>query len=172
MKLDNLFEKHEVRRHTERVSLLYLLAELNAPNLIRAHPSVDSCLDVENERYGCAFFAANATGGQEAMQACIEGLKAAQSVADHGWSQLEENSVHEKIEENLGRDFKYPKKDGILIHAVEIGSVAVCSYLIGLGVVDLDLKDTKGRTPLYVAAEKGSSVLTRMLLDKGVEVNA
>ncbi|KAJ4392780.1 hypothetical protein N0V91_011263, partial [Didymella pomorum] len=47
VKLNNLFEKHEVRRHTERVSLLYLLAELNAANLIRIHPSVSSCLKVE-----------------------------------------------------------------------------------------------------------------------------
>ncbi|EMD69726.1 hypothetical protein COCSADRAFT_106604, partial [Bipolaris sorokiniana ND90Pr] len=75
IKLDNLFEKHEVRRHTKRVSLLYILAELNAANLIRARPSTNSCLDVEKERYGCAFFAANATGSHEAMQACIEGLK-------------------------------------------------------------------------------------------------
>ncbi|USP80370.1 hypothetical protein yc1106_07644 [Curvularia clavata] len=172
VKLDNLFEKFETRRHTERVNLLYLLAELNMANLIRAHHSVTSCLYVEKERYGCAFFAANATGGQEAMQACIEGLKAAQSQADHGWSLLEENSRHEKIEKSLGRDFKYSRKGGILIPAVETGSVAVCSYLIGLGNLNLDSNDAKGRTPLYVAAEKGASVLSRMLLDKGANVNA
>ena len=172
VKLDNLFEKHEVRRHTERVSLLYLLAELNAANLIRVHPSVNLCLDVEDERYGCAFFAANATGDLEAMQACIEGLKAAQSVVNHGRSRLEENSIHEKIEGSLGRDFKYSKKAGMLMPAVETGSVAVCSYLIGLGISNLDSKDTKGRTPLYVAAEKGASVLTRTLLEGGADVNA
>ena len=172
IKLDNLFEKHEVRRHTKRVSLLYILAELNAANLIRARPSTNSCLDVEKERYGCAFFAANATGSHEAMQACIEGLKAGHSVAEHDKSWSEENSLHERMESSLGRSFKCSKKDGILIHAVEIGSVAVCSYLIGLGGLDLDSKDTKGRTPLYVAAEKGASVLTRILLDKGADVNA
>jgi ankyrin repeat protein len=172
VKLDNLFEKREVRRHTERVSLLYLLAELNAANLIRAHPSVSSCLDVENERYGCAFFAANAIGNQEVMQACIEGLKASQSVTDHGRRWPEEYSREERLEGSLGRDFKYSKKVGMLIYAVETGSVAVSSYLIGLRTLDLDSKDTKGRTPLYVAAEKSSSVLTRLLLDKGADVNA
>ncbi|CAN9191527.1 unnamed protein product [Alternaria alternata] len=172
VKLDNLFEKHEVRRHTERVSLLYLLAELNAANLIRVHPSTNSCLDVEDERYGCAFFAANAIGNQAAMQACIEGLETSPSVSGYGKSRPENDSLKERMEGSLGRDFKYSKKVGILIYAVEIGSVAVCSYLIGLGTLDLDSKDSKRRTPLYVAAEKGASVLSRMLLDKGADVNA
>ena len=39
IKLDNLFEKYEVRRHTKDVSLLYVLAEGNMSNLIRVHPS-------------------------------------------------------------------------------------------------------------------------------------
>jgi ankyrin repeat protein len=172
VKLDNLFEKYEVRRHTERVSLLYLLAELNAANLIRVHPSVSSCLDMENERYGCAFFAANAIGNQEAMQACIEGLKAGQSVASHDRRGPGGYSSEERVEGSLGRNFKYSDKVGILIYAAEIGSVTVFSYFIGLGNLDLDSKDTKGRTPLYIAAERGASVLTRMLLDKGADVNA
>jgi ankyrin repeat protein len=172
VKLDNLFERHEVRRHTERVSLLYLLAELNAANLIRVHPSVDSCLDVEDERYGCAFFAANAIGNQEAMQACIEGLEISQSVSDYGRSRPKGNHIQERVEGSLGRDFKYSRKGGVLLYAVEIGSAAVLAYLIGLENLDLDSKDTKGRTPLYVAAEKGASVLTRMLLEGGADVNA
>jgi hypothetical protein len=172
VKFDNLLEKHEVRRHTERVSLLYLLAELNAANLIRVHPSISSCLDVENERYGCAFFAANAIGNQEAMQACINGLRTGQSVAGRGRRGPEDNSREERVEGSLGRNFKYSNKVGILIYAVEIGSATLLSYLIGLGTLDLDSKDAKGRTPLYVAAEKRASVLTRMLLDKGADVNA
>ncbi|KAJ4375773.1 hypothetical protein N0V83_001050 [Neocucurbitaria cava] len=172
VKLDNLVEKHEVRRHTERVSLLYMLAELNAANLIRVHPSANSCLDVEDERYGCAFFAANAIGNQEAMQACIEGLKTGQSVAGHSSRGPEEYSREERVERSLSRDFKYSEKKGMLIYAVEIGNAAVLAYLIGLENLDLDSKDTKGRTPLCVAAEKGASVLTRMLLDKGADVNA
>jgi hypothetical protein len=172
VKFDNLLEKHEVRRHTERVSLLYLLAELNAANLIRVHPSISSCLDVENERYGCAFFAANAIGNHEAMQACINGLRTGQSVAGRGRRGPEDYSREERVEGSLGRNFKYSNKVGILIYAVEIGSATLLSYLIGLGTLDLDSKDAKGRTPLYVAAEKGASVLTRMLLDKGADVNA
>jgi hypothetical protein len=172
VKLDNLLEKHEVRRHTDSVSLLYMLAELNTANLIRAHPSIDSCLNVGDERYGCAFFAANAMGNQEAMQACVEGLKTGQPMAGHGRRGPEEYNSEESVEGSLGRDFKYSKKVGILAYAVETGSVAVCSYLIRLGTLDLDSKDSKRRTPLYIAAEKGAIVLIRMLLDKGADVNA
>jgi hypothetical protein len=80
VKLDNLFKKHKVRRHTEHVTLLYMLAELNGANLIKVHLSVISCLGLEDERYGYAFFAADATGSQEAMEACIKGLEMCQSV--------------------------------------------------------------------------------------------
>jgi hypothetical protein len=171
VKLNNLFEKHEVRRHTECVSLLYLLAELNAANLIRIHPSVKSCLDVEDERYGCAFFAANAIGNQEAMQACIVGLKAGESVADHGGRWPEKSSREEQVGGSLGRDFKYPKKGGMLLYAVEIGNASVIAYLIGLGSLDPNLGDAKGRTPLYAAAERGDDIIMRMLMEGGADVN-
>jgi hypothetical protein len=170
--LDNLFEKHEVRRHTGSVSLLYLLAELNAANLIRIHLSVKSCLDVEDERYGCAFFAANTTGGQEAMQACIKAIKTSQSVTNHSERWPEENVREERVEGSLGRDFKYSKKAGMLLYAAESGNTAVFSYLIGLGNFDTDSKDAKGRTPLYIAAQKGATAIARMLLERGADVNA
>ncbi|KAL1598068.1 hypothetical protein SLS59_007078 [Nothophoma quercina] len=172
VKLDNLFEKHEVRRHTEGVSLLYLLAELNAANLIKIHPSVISCLNEEDERYGCAFFAANAVGNQEAMQACIEAIEAGQSASDLGARWREKAMKEAKVGRSLGRDFKYSKKGGLLLYAAEIGNASVIAHLIGLGSLDPNSKDAKGRSPLYEAAEKGDVVVVRMLLEGGANVNA
>jgi hypothetical protein len=172
VKLNNSFEKHKVRRHTERVSLLYILPELNAANLIRIHPSVNSCLDVENERYGCAFFAANAVGNQEAMQACIEGLKTGHLVSGYGSKLPKEDSIQETVEGSLGRDFTYSKKVGMLIYAVEIGSPTIFSHLIGLGNMDFDSRGKNGRNPLCIAAEKGNKAIVVLLLDKGANVNA
>ena len=172
VKLDNLFEKREVRRHTEHVSLLYMLAELNAANLIKVHPSVSSCLDVGDERYGCAFFAADATGSQEAMKACIEGLEMCQSVVNCTRKWPEECPESAKVKSNLGRDFKYTKKRGMVSCAAEIGNATVLAYLLRPESVEIEKKDPNGQTPLYTVAAKGASFITRMLLDKGADVNA
>jgi hypothetical protein len=41
--------------HTEKVSLLYILAEDNMSDLIRSHPSILSCLEVERSVIGHPF---------------------------------------------------------------------------------------------------------------------
>lgn len=64
--INNLFERHEVRRRTPNVSLSSILAESDLSSLIRIHPSNSSCFDVEGERYGPPVFAALATGSGEA----------------------------------------------------------------------------------------------------------
>ncbi|KAH6718065.1 hypothetical protein BKA61DRAFT_475878, partial [Leptodontidium sp. MPI-SDFR-AT-0119] len=69
--LDNLFERHEIRRHTPNASLLYILAEGNMPNLIRVYSSNLPCFEIEHERYGPPFFAALATGSDEAVRAFL-----------------------------------------------------------------------------------------------------
>ncbi|CAN9382384.1 unnamed protein product [Alternaria alternata] len=79
VKLNNLFEKHQVRRHTETVSLLYILAELNMVNLIRVLGSASCCLDVEAERYGCPLFAAAATSSEQAFELCMESIQLQQA---------------------------------------------------------------------------------------------
>ncbi|GFG21136.1 Pfs, NB-ARC and ankyrin domain-containing protein, partial [Aspergillus udagawae] len=76
VQLNNLFEKHEVRRHTQNVSLLYILAEGNLSNLIRVHPSALSCFDVEGERYRSPFFASLATGSGKALKAFLQSYTA------------------------------------------------------------------------------------------------
>ncbi|KAK1772152.1 hypothetical protein QBC33DRAFT_463161, partial [Phialemonium atrogriseum] len=60
--LTNIFEQHEVRRHTREVPLLYLLAEANCPNLCRIHPDRQDYLLMTTERHYCALFAARAIG--------------------------------------------------------------------------------------------------------------
>lgn len=67
IKLDNLFERHEVRRHTN-ARLLYILAEHNMANLIGRHPSNLSGFEVQDERYGTPIFAALATNSGAATR--------------------------------------------------------------------------------------------------------
>jgi len=167
IRLDNLFEKHEVRRHTEYVSLLYVLAEGNMSNLVRAHPSILSCLELENERYGLPFFAALATGSEEAIQAFVEAFAANHS--SEGW-------FHKLCSQycqaggrgsKLGRDFKFSNRKTVLSHLAELGNEAIFALVLQTGKTMPDSKDEDGRTPLSHAALKGQEAIVKLLLDTG-----
>ncbi|KAH7079189.1 hypothetical protein BKA63DRAFT_551591 [Paraphoma chrysanthemicola] len=172
VKLDNLFEKHEKRRHTERVSFQYVLAELNIANLFRARSPGPLCLKEEEERYGCALFAAAATGSKEAVRACIEGLEAYQSTCSDDWRQEQRRVKEEEALNRLGRTFKYSKKRGMLSYAAELGNATAVAYLIGHENMEVDQKDPMGRTPLYLAAKEGNKVVVQLLVDKGAHFKA
>lgn len=83
VRLDNLFEKFRIRRHTEKMSLLYILGERNMPNLIKGYSSGLSCLEAENERYGPPVFAAMAAGSKEAIRIFMESVMADLQPGDH-----------------------------------------------------------------------------------------
>ncbi|KAH8688669.1 hypothetical protein GQ44DRAFT_802460, partial [Phaeosphaeriaceae sp. PMI808] len=176
VKLDNLFEKHEVRRHSERVSCLYLLAELNMANLIKVCRSVDQCITVEVERYGCPLFAAAATGSKEALELCMKSTRMDQATGSPLQELDEPKSQKEPAQGTARRNFFYLKSKGFLLNAAELGHDSVLTYLLllGTGKVDVDAKDNKyGRTPLSWAAEKGHEAIVKLLLDTGkVDVDA
>ncbi|KAK5660350.1 hypothetical protein OQA88_12891 [Cercophora sp. LCS_1] len=72
--LYNMFEKFKARQYKGKVTLLYVLSERNLVALIRTHFSVfsQSCLDIEEARYGTPLFAARATNSDDAALALIE----------------------------------------------------------------------------------------------------
>ncbi|KAH8702668.1 ankyrin repeat-containing domain protein [Phaeosphaeriaceae sp. PMI808] len=164
IKLHNLFEKMEVRRHTESVSSLYVLAELNLANLIKVHPSIKLCLKVENERYGCPIFAAIATGSMEAVKACFRGIEVNQAT-DNSSSELnEQNLNYESLRHVAKRDFSYSKKKGVFLCAAELGHEGVLAHLINSGKFETDSKDSKGRTPLWWASKNECEAIVKLLL--------
>ncbi|KAL2129396.1 hypothetical protein VTI74DRAFT_7840 [Chaetomium olivicolor] len=68
IKLDNLLERHQARRHTGKASLLYILSERDMAGLIKIYPSKRSCFELEDERYETPFFAALATDSDKAVE--------------------------------------------------------------------------------------------------------
>ena len=70
--LSNVFEKFKVRRYTPNASLLYIFAEHDCGNLIRAIRQEYSLMDSEDERYRYPFFAALAAGSRDALKALIQ----------------------------------------------------------------------------------------------------
>ncbi|KAI9772515.1 MAG: hypothetical protein M1840_000720 [Geoglossum simile] len=159
IKIDNLLEKHEVRRHTEKVSLLYILAEGNMSNLIRIHPSILSCFEVEEERYGPLLFAALATGSEDAVRTFVKALAVDQSPGSwlHKWSS----------QGKFGRDFKFSKRRAVLSHLAELGDEVLFAVALKTGQVGLNLKNKDGRTPLWWAAKKGHEAVIKLLLETG-----
>ncbi|KAF2726506.1 hypothetical protein EJ04DRAFT_183419, partial [Polyplosphaeria fusca] len=167
VKLDNLFEKHEVRRHSERVSCLYLLAELNVANLIKVCRSLDQCITVESERYGCPLFAAAATGSKEALELCMKSTRTDQAtgILVHGVD--EPKSQQDLAERTAKRDFVYSKSKGFLLNAAELGHDGVLTLLLGLGEYEINVKDSKDRTALWWASKNGCQRAVSSLLVTG-----
>lgn len=171
--LSNLFEKHEIRRYTRSVSLLYALAEGNLSNLIRIHPTVLSCFEEEDERYGLPFFAALATGSMEAVRAFLKA---------HAETQPPKSQLHDLCDKFyqdrtrppiFGRDFKFSKSRTPLTYLAELGNDLLFSSLLETGEVMPDRKDMAGRTPLSWAADRGHEAVASLLLKTGrVDVNS
>ena len=173
IKLDNLFEEDKVRKHTEDVSLLYVLAEGNMSNLIRVHPSVLSCLEVENDRYGPPLFASLATGSEEAVQAFVEALAVNQSPTSQLHELYNQHCQNEGRQDKFGRDFKFSNRRTMLSYLAELGDEVIFALVLETGKVDVDSKDTYRRTPLWWAAESGREAVVKLLLETGkVDVNS
>lgn len=72
IQLHNLAENFESHRYAESTSLLYVLANNNASNLIRIHPNPLSYFKVEHSRCQTPLFAALATKSNDAVHSFWE----------------------------------------------------------------------------------------------------
>jgi ankyrin repeat protein len=171
--LDNLFERHEIRRHTPNVSLLYILAEGNMSNLIRVHPSNLSCFEVENERYGLPLFAALATGSDDAVRTFLETQAEIQPQTSPLHGLCKQYCQDRNKRTNFGRDFTFSPHKGVLSYVAEHGDEILLAFLLSQGECMPDSKDKSGRTPLSRAAENGHEPVVKLLLAKdGIDPNS
>ncbi|KAH7550903.1 hypothetical protein BM1_10276 [Bipolaris maydis] len=164
VKLDNLLEKHEVRRHTERVSPLYLLAELNAANLIGVLNSASRCMDVEAERYGCPLFAAAATNSENALKVFLKYIELQQANRSFVTAVVEQQSQRKSAQRAARRDFVYSKAKDFLLSAAELGHDEVLALFIKSERFKIDSRDSRGRTVLWWASRNGCETSARLLL--------
>ncbi|XP_014553834.1 hypothetical protein COCVIDRAFT_28984 [Bipolaris victoriae FI3] len=164
VKLDNLLEKHQVRRHTERVSLLYLLAELDMANLIRVLDSASRCMDVEVERYGCPLFAAAAMNSEKTLEAFLKSTELQQADCSFGTVVGEQQSQRKLAQRAARRDFVYSKANNFLLNAAELGHDEVLALLIKSGRFRIGSKDSRNRTVLWWASKNGCGTSARLLL--------
>jgi ankyrin repeat protein len=167
VQLDNLFEKHEVRRHTRNVTLLYILAEGNLSNLIRVHPSILSCLNHERERYRSPFFASLATGSGEAVRTFMQAYVANMSPESRLRDLCDKYCKDGSRNPSLGRDFKFSKQRTFLSYIAELGDEVVFAVLLETGKFMPNSRDKDGRTPLSWAAVNGNEAIVKLLLATG-----
>lgn len=190
IKLDNLIERHEIRRHTLTASLLYTLSENNLHHLITIYPFKLCCFEVGTERYGTPIFAALATNSNGAVQALLRAQvknNPSASPLQSPWKRYDEDFDDEKSlddDNNLdddeafgndkildavpeyGRDFTFVRQRGVLSHLAEKGDEALTTALINsFNEVDVEVKDKNGRTPLSLAAGNGHRAVTKLLLN-------
>ncbi|KAH0835264.1 hypothetical protein FOPE_04096 [Fonsecaea pedrosoi] len=170
--MENLFEKHEVRRYTPNVSLLYILAERNLSSLIRIHPPNPSCFDVEDEGYGPPIFAALATGSNEAVHALLE-VQADTHPTTAPFRHLCEQYYRDRSNRiNLGRDFFFSQRSGPLTYIAKHGDDILLALFFASGNLNIETTDDNGQTPLTLAAKNGHEMVARLLLDKGADLES
>jgi hypothetical protein len=171
IKLDNLFERHKIRRHTPNASLLYILAEHNVGNLIRGHPSNLLWFKVEHERYRPPIFAALATNSDKAVEAFLNAQARTKPLTSPLHSLCEQYYQNENKQTNFGRDFTFSQQRGILSHLAEQGDkVIIIASLLASDKLDTNSTDSSGRTPLSWVAGRGHEVAVKLLLEKGAEL--
>lgn len=171
--LYNLFEKHQVRRYTPDVSLLYILAEHNLANLIGIHPSNLCCFEVGEGRYGTPIFAALATNSGEAVRAFLTAQVQATppvSLLHTAYKQYYEDTNKGA---GFGRNFTFRRGKGVPYHLLEQNEEAILLvFLIRSDQTHTGSKVHYSRTLLSDAAKMGRQVVVKWLIENGTELES
>ncbi|RYN79003.1 hypothetical protein AA0117_g3867 [Alternaria alternata] len=165
VKLDNLLEKHEVRRHSQGVSLLYILAELNMTCLIRILGSASCCMDVEDERYGCPLLAAVAMDRNEAVEMFLESIEV-QPEYSNLVTAVGGRQVQDRLDRRYAtRNLTYSKSKDVVGNAIDFYNDRVVARAIASGKFQIDSQNSSAKSILRWASRNGFETLVKLLLD-------
>jgi ankyrin repeat protein len=164
IKMENLFERHEVRRHTERMSPLYLFCEHNLSNLIKAQTPIFSYLEVGDERYGPPLLAALATGSRKVLQLFLEALETSNGPKNSTSRICRQYFMDESEKGSRRRNFKFSKRRTILSYLTEFGESEIIALLLKSDHFDIIATAESKSTILHWAAEKGCETTLKFLL--------
>ena len=159
IRLNNLFEKHQVRRYDDLVGHLYILAERNVANLIRVWRRHDPRTLILGGRYEYPIFAALMLGHRDAARALLH-QETGPAQGDDIYSQLK-----------YAPDFTFSKGRSPIFWALESGCLATTMAWIEFEEVNVKVTNKDGQTLLLYAAEKGHDVVVKLLLSTN-QVNA
>lgn len=159
-----------LEEYTEDVSLPYILAERDMINLLQLRKPPHMGLQEEQEPYGCPLFAAAARGSQHAVRALLEGLVEYEPSHSATTVQAHIGEVFKRISPS----FRYSSERGIISYAAELGIAPGVGYMLKhVANSAADVRDDKGRTPLWFASRAGHATTVRLLLETNiVDVNS
>ncbi|KAK3290943.1 uncharacterized protein B0H64DRAFT_49913 [Chaetomium fimeti] len=167
IKLNNLFERHENRRHTANASLLYILSERDMAALIKVHPSNLSFFKEEDERYGTPFFAALATGSDKAVESFVTICSETQpqsSLRRQLCNQLLENR---KKTLTIGRQFTFSRNKGALSYILEQEDEALLACFVLSDQPDQPETKARRGQALLGAVKRNYEAIVHLLLQTG-----
>lgn len=183
----NIFEKYKIRKYSEGVDILYILADRGFPALIRTRLKTNASIEIQGGRFRSPLLAAMAKGNKDSVASLLglsssfcdgiditEGLKAdMDSVRERhtpftwacgkGYTSLA-RLIFQKF---VHMDDEMEQKSSGLLEASKSGHMETVKWLVGQGV---NFVTNSGRAPLSSAAEKGHAAIVKMLLENGAPV--
>jgi ankyrin repeat protein len=171
--LHNCFEQYPVRHYSATVTLLYILAENDLPDLIHEHRSSNpglSGLEVEKERYGTPLFAARATKSDKAALAILQDIAQAHPSIPELQDLCGRFASGTAVIES-GRKFCFAENRALSYNAWLEDDDIVTPFLVSLAQVTGDRLDDlvhydghERETPLMWATKRGHEAMVRALL--------
>ena len=157
--LSNELEKFKIRRYTPNASLLYILAEYNCGNLIKAISQEHCLMDCESERYGYPFFAALAADSRDALEALIQhyGIE----------SFLSEKTISTSA---MDRRFLETKYSTPFSWALVNDHPLLAEVLLNSAALQFPLKKIGYSTPIGYAARKGYNKIVKLLIERQEDI--
>lgn len=163
VKHHNVLQKHDVRRYTPTVTLLYILAEAGTPALVRAQPWRQSCFEVEDERYGCPILAATTARNNTTVEVMLE--LQAERLPNFSFSNFRQRlPLDLSVSYAPSRQFTFNKKRELFPQLVEHGNELVSLFWLATKRCDIDERNKKGHTVLMTAVLHGFVALVDRLL--------
>jgi ankyrin repeat protein/nucleoside phosphorylase len=175
--VNNLFERYETRRHSLSVTLLYILAEEDLPNLIRIEVRRVGTVPMRDERYSCPLVAALAARNENAVRALLpsEPNQGADELGSgHGSCCLSDHDLREAVSSfpRTKGNLKFRGEYALLSWAVRYLNFSLSKVLLENNKVNTMSVYSRHETPLKLAAVEGNTKLVKFLLAQdGIDIN-
>lgn len=189
VKVNNLFEKSQIRSYTPNASLLYILTDKGCPDLIRTRLQNFPEIHIFGERYKYPLFSALARGDKASVAALLnlpstiyngvditDGLNHRKDLMGYEkrtplfWAAHDGRAAIVKLLIERGEDVNAKNEGETLVSiACRNEHTAVVNVLLELGA---DVDAHTGEQALLLASGDGYETLSRLLIEQGANVNA